>query len=81
MDNGNVFPRPRLHDGGYAFARLFPLALYRLYPCYGNALFGELAERTDGVSGIAIQSEAKNLENINVDVIEILRHYVPLNDN
>ena len=27
-----------------------------------------------------IQSEAKNLGNINVDVIEILRHYVPLND-
>ena len=33
------------------------------------------------MSGNVIQNEAKNLENINVDVIEILRHYVPLNDN
>ena len=29
---------------------------------------------------IVIQSEAKNLGDINVDVFEILRHYVPLND-
>ena len=27
-----------------------------------------------------IQSEAKNLGYINVDVFEILRHFVPLND-
>ena len=27
-----------------------------------------------------IQSEAKNLGSINVDVVGILRHYVPLND-
>ena len=29
---------------------------------------------------VVIQSEAKNLGDINVDVFEILRHYVPLND-
>ena len=29
----------------------------------------------------AIQSEAKNLEATKVDVFEILRHYVPLNDS
>ena len=75
------FPRPGLYDGGYAFARLLPLALYGFHSSYRDFVSGELAEGTDGVSGIVIQSEAKNLENINVDVIEILRHYVPLNDN
>ena len=33
------------------------------------------------MSGIVIQNEAKNLDYIHVDVFEILRHYVPLNDN
>ena len=42
METG--IPRPGLHDRRYAFTRLLPLALYRLYPCYRDALFGELAE-------------------------------------
>ena len=39
--------QPRLHDGGHALARLFPLALYGFYSCYRNALLGELAEGAD----------------------------------
>ena len=47
METG--IPRPGLHDGGDAFARLLPLAVYGLYPCHGNTLFGELAEGADGM--------------------------------
>ena len=46
--SGKEFFLIKLHDGRYAFARLFPLVVYRIYPCYRIIVFGKLARRTDG---------------------------------
>ena len=38
---------PGLYDGRIFDTRLLSLALYGFYPCHGNALLGELSERTN----------------------------------